>query len=194
MSLLVGMGWVTYFDRYVLPFAVVLSALSAVALGRAGGLLAFFVPRLKEALLFLSAVAAVAWGARVWPGLDARSLAAPEEVRSSEYHAGVLATWALGSLGDGDGIVDCAGLALDSLLLPNKIDYRRFPPGDPECTALIRSPAGRRGKSFLITMHRDYPQNSSPEDLAFNESAIQALGWRSVAIEAPIEGYKVWVK
>ncbi|MGB0639199.1 MAG: hypothetical protein ACPGTU_07705, partial [Myxococcota bacterium] len=194
MSLLVGMGWVTYFDRYILPFAVVLGALAAVALGRACGVLAFFVPKLKEALLVLSAIVAVAWGAMQWPALDARSLAAPEDVRSSEYHAGVLATWAVGSLGQSDGIVDCAGLALDSLLLPKKIDYRRYPPGDPECTQLIRSPVARRGKSFLITMHRDYPQNSGPEDLAFNASAIRSLGWQSVAIDAPLEGYMVWVK
>jgi hypothetical protein len=194
MSLLVGMGWVTYFDRYVLPFAVVLGALVPVAFGRAAGLVGLIIPRARGGLLLLSALGAGAWCSTQWPGLDARSLAAPEEAKSSEYHAGVLATWAVNVLQDGDGILDCAGLALDSLLLPRQIDYTRYPPGDPECAERIRSPVPRKGKNFLITMHRDYPQNSGPEDLAFNVAAIQGLGWQSVDVDASIEGYRIWVK
>ncbi|MAY80064.1 MAG: hypothetical protein CL930_04680 [Deltaproteobacteria bacterium] len=194
MSLLVGMGWVTYFDRYVLPFAVVLGALVPVAFGRVAQLVGSAIPRVRGWFAFLFAVAAAAWCSTVWPGIDARGLAAPEESRSSEYHAGVLAKWALNALGDGDGILDCAGLALDSLILPKQIDYMRYPPGDPECAAKIQSPAVRKGKSFLITMHRDYPQNSGPQDLAFNVNAIEALGWQAVNMGVPLDGYMVWVK
>ena len=194
MSLLVGMGWVTYFDRYVLPFAVVLGALIPVAAGRAGGLVAAFQPRLRGVLAFVCAGMAAGWCWQQWPGHDALSLARPESARSSEYHAGVFARWAQDTLREGDGILDCAGLAVDSLILPDKIDYSRFPPGDPECSQGIQKPVERTGRSFLITMHRDLPQNSGAGDLAFNAAAIRALGWQPVAIDAPTDGYKVWVK
>jgi len=189
LSLYMGMGWVTYFDRYVLPFAVIIAALLPVAAGRVADLVP--VRWLRDPL---GGVLALGATALVWPGLSARNIDAPERVQSSEYHAGVFAEWASASLGPADGVIDCAGLAVDSLLLPRRIDYVRYPPGDPECVALIKAPTRRSGQTFLITMHRDLPPNSSPTDLPYGVSAIAAQGWVEAKHTLDVDGYRLWVR
>ena len=188
-SLYMGMGWVTYFDRYVLPFASIIAAFLPIAAGRLADLIPVqWVRAPLGGLLALSATVAL------WPGLGARSLDAPETVRSSEYHAGAFADWANTSLGSEDGVIDCAGLAVDSLLLPRRIDYVRYPPGDPECVALIRAPTQRAGRTFLITMHRDLPPNSRPDALPYGVSAIAAEGWVEARHSLDVDGYRLWVR
>ena len=44
---------------------------------------------------------------------------------------------------------------MDYLLLPRRIDYDRYPPGDPICDQWIRAPGSRPGQTFLITMDAD---------------------------------------
>ena len=189
VSLYMGMGWVTYFDRYVLPFASVIAAFLPVAAGRLADLIPVsWVRAPLGGLLALSATVAL------WPGLGARSLDAPETVRSSEYHAGAFAEWADTALGSEDGVIDCAGLAVDSLLLPRRIDYVRYPPGDPECVALIRAPTQRAGRTFLITMHRDLPPTSRPDALPYGVSAIAAEGWVEARHSLDVDGYRLWVR
>ena len=91
VSLYMGMGWVTYFDRYVLPFASVIAAFFPVAAGRLADLIPVSMVEGSAGRDFLALSATVA----LWPGLGARSLDAPETaVRSSEYHAGAFAEWA----------------------------------------------------------------------------------------------------
>ena len=189
VSLYMGMGWVTYFDRYVLPFAVIIAAFLPVALARVADLMP--VAWLRAPLGGLLALSATAI---LWPGLNARNLDAPETVRSSEYHAGVFADWATAVLGPDDGVIDCAGLAVDSLLLPRRIDYVRYPPGDPECVALIKAPTQRAGQTFLITMHRDLPPNSRPDALPYGVAAIAAQGWVEADHNLDVDGYRLWVR
>ncbi len=97
-------------------------------------------------------------------------------------------------LEQGDGVIDCAGLAVDSLLLPRRIDYVRFPPGDAECVTLISSPGPRSGRTYLITMHRDLPAQARPTDLPFSANAVRAEGWTEIGQSLPIEGYRLWVR
>ena len=188
-SLYLGMGWVTYFDRYVLPFAVIIAALLPVAAGR----LTMLIPVPKIAAP-LGAVLGVLASVVVWPGLTARSLEAPEAVRSSEYHAGVFAGWARSQLAQGDAVIDCAGLAVDSLLLPNRIDYVRFPPGDEACVALIQAPPLKAGKVFLITMHRDIPPHARRDALPFSVEAVAAEGWVEAEHGLDVDGFRLWVR
>ena len=110
------------------------------------------------------------------------------------YHAGAFADWATAVLGPDDGVIDCAGLAVDSLLLPRRIDYVRYPPGDPECVALIKAPTQRAGQTFLITMHRDLPPNSRPDALPYGVAAIAAQGWVEADHNLDVDGYRLWVR
>jgi len=189
VALYMGMGWVTYFDRYVLPFAVVIAAMLPVASARLAALLPFKALRAPVGGgLALGAVL------MLWPGMNARSLDAPETVRSSEYHAGAFADWATSALGSADGVIDCAGLAVDSLLLPDRIDYVRFPPGDPECVSLIKAPTQRAGRTYLITMHRDLPPHSRPDALPYGVTAIASEGWVEAVHDLDVDGYRLWVR
>jgi len=193
VSLLVGMAWVTYFDRYVLPFAAIIASVGAVAVGRALPWCLRWLPmRFHGFSGPLAATVALVIAASVWPGRTARDLDAPEHVRSSEYHAGVFAQWARAELSEKDSVIDCAGLAIDSLLLPKRVDYVRFPPGDPECVSLVKWPPSREGLTYLITMHRDLPTSARITDLPFNVAAVQALGWVDVTEDLEVEGYRLW--
>ncbi|MEC9388702.1 MAG: hypothetical protein VX944_01385 [Myxococcota bacterium] len=185
VSLWAGMGWVTYFDRYVMPFAVLFAAAVPIAAGR----VVSWIPRCPA---WLGAVGALVWVIRSDPGLDARSLDSPELAQSSEYHAGEFARWAAESVGPDDRVLDCAGLAVDSLLLPNRIDYTRFPPGDPECVSRLRAPDRTRGTLFLITMHRDIPPHLSARDLPFNADAVRRQGYEPVEHDLTLDGYRLW--
>ena len=188
LSVIVGMGWVTYFDRYIVPFTVVLAVFIPVSVSRLVGVLP--IGRWRGLVSFtLAALIPLL----VWPGLSARDLDAPESARSSEYHAGVLAKWAATSLEDGDGVIDCAGLAIDCLLLPERIDYIRFPPGDSECVDLVKRPPSRLGRNYLITMHRDLPTNSRATDLPFNPRSVAAAGWSEVSDGVALDGFRLWV-
>ncbi len=192
LSVLIGMAWVTYFDRYILPFAALLAAFVPIACARSFGLGAVFFPSFSRAAKVAGAISAIGVSLVFWPGLSARALDAPEAVRSSEYHAGVFADWVSNSLQDGDGVVDCAGLAVDSLLLPRRVDYVRFPPGDADCVALVKHPVKRAGINYLITMHRDLPMAAKMTDLPFDHQAVSALGWVPVPDGPSIEGYRLW--
>ena len=188
-SVFIGMGWVTYFDRYILPFASLLAVFAAVGISR---LVRFLVGRSfwsGGVVMVLGGIVAM----KVWPGLDARNLDSPETFRSSEYHAGIFAKWVKREMRPGDGLVDCAGLAVDSLLQPQKIDYVRFPPGDAECVDLVKAPRKRKGRSFLITMHRDLPTGAKISDLPFDADAVAAEGWMDISAEMPLDGYRLWV-
>jgi hypothetical protein len=192
LSVAVGMAWVTYFDRYLLPFAVVLSAMVPVGVDRVLGAVSARSGALSRFSAPLGAVIASALALYVWPGWSARSLDAPEAVQSSEYHAGVLAAWARADVAQGDGIIDCAGLAIDSLLLPDRLDYVRFPPGDLACVERVRWPKNRSGITYLITMHRDLPTSAKMTDLPFNVGAVAALGWAPVEGGPELDGYRLW--
>jgi hypothetical protein len=187
VSVAVGMGWVTYFDRYILPFAVLIAAVAPVGLRRFLGWLP--LRSWRGVTAFSVSMAFILW---IWPGWTARSLDSPEAVRSSEYHAGVFAQWAQSEVGHGDAVIDCAGLAVDSLLLPRRIDYVRFPPGDAECVSLVERPRAREGRTFLITMHRDLPFNARPSDVPFNVERVRALGWTDISSSLPLEGFRLW--
>jgi len=184
-SLWVGMSWVTYFDRYAMPLAVALAALVPVAAAR----LASWVPRCPS---WVPAALATAWIINIEPTWAARSLDSPEMARSSEFHAGELARWAREAVQPGDRVLDCAGLAVDSLLLPDRIDYTRFPPGDPECVALLRTPPATSGTFFLITMHRDIPPHMSAAALPFNINAVARAGYVPVQHTLELEGFRLW--
>jgi hypothetical protein len=192
LSVAVGMAWVTYFDRYLLPFAAVLSAMVPVGVARVLGVVPVRPGVLRWTSVPLGALIASVLVLRVWPGWSARSLDAPETVRSAEYHAGVFAAWARTELGQGDGIIDCAGLAVDSLLLPDRIDYVRFPPGDQACVERVKWPKNRSGITYLITMHRDLPTSAKMTDIPFNVGAVAALGWDAVQGGPELDGYRLW--
>jgi hypothetical protein len=186
------MRWVTYFDRYVLPFAVILATVVPVAVCRVASAAGEILPRYQRWMSWTAASLSLGVVGWVWPGLDARSIDTPETVRSSEYHAGILASWVSETVQANEAVVDCAGLAIDSLLLPVKIDYIRFPPGDPACVAQIQSP--EKPMTYLITMHRDLPPQYRITDLPFNVTAIGALGWVPVQTALPLDGYRIWSK
>jgi len=188
LSIAAGMGWVTYFDRYILPFTVVLAVFVPVSISRFVGILPLGRWRGLTSFVLASLVPIL-----MWPGLDARDLDAPESARSSEYHAGILAKWVDTSLENGDGVIDCAGLAIDSLLLPSRIDYIRFPPGDSECIALVKQPPVHVGRTYLITMHRDIPPHARATDLPFDPRAVEAVGWVDISEGLPLEGFRLWV-
>lgn len=185
VSLWIGMSWVTYFDRYAMPLAVALAVLVPVGAAR----FASWIPRCPS---WVPALVAGAWVFSVEPGWGARQLDAPEKARSSEFHAGELARWARDTVQPGDRVLDCAGLAVDSLLLPNRIDYTRFPPGDPQCVTLLRAPPATAGTFYLITMHRDIPPHMSASALPFNADAVARSGYVSVEHSLTLEGFRLW--
>jgi hypothetical protein len=191
-SVWMGMRWVTYFDRYLLPFAAIVACVVPVALGRFFMLLNSFFARPQPVFKWLGVGLALGYMVLQWPGHWSRSLDSPETVRSSEYHAGVFASWVVQSVKVEEAVIDCAGLALDSLLLPAKIDYVRFPPGDAACAALIQNPGNTNRKTYLITMHRDLPPQYRITDLPFNPVAIGGLGWKPVRASLPVDGYRIW--
>jgi len=192
LSVWVGMAWVTYFDRYVLPFAVPMAVLVPVAIARLLGLFGPALGRFSKFVPPIGSVLALCWALVQWPSSGGRALDSPETVRSSEYHAGVLARWVRDETALNDYVIDCAGLAIDSLLLPTRIDYTRFPPGDAQCVKLLSEPGNSRGRTFLITMHRDIPPQYRPTDLPFHAPSVSALGWTEVGQSLPIDGYRVW--
>jgi hypothetical protein len=192
LSVWAGMAWVTYFDRYVLPFSVLMAALVPIGMSRLSGLLGLSLGRFSKLMPLAAALGALCWALVQWPSLGGRDLDAPERVRSSEYHAGALARWVQDETSPDDHVIDCAGLAIDSLLLPIRTNYVRFPPGDEQCVALLSKPGKSNGRTFLITMHRDIPPQYRPTDLPFNAAAVAALGWIEVGQGLPIEGYRVW--
>lgn len=184
-SLWAGMSWVTYFDRYVMPFTVVFISIVPIAIAR----VASWIPRFP---LWLAGGLSLVWVAQVDPGLGAMDLDSPELNRSSEYHAGEFAKWAQISVGSEDRVLDCAGLAVDSLLLPNRIAYTRYPPGDPQCIADMQAPPTSTGTFYLITMHRDIPTGHAADDLPFDPNKIAALGFVPVKHDLMLEGYRLW--
>ncbi len=184
-AVLLGMGWVFYFDRYLLPWAAVLAMGIPVALGRAGALL----PGLWAGMRWVAAAGALVWVCQVWPGMDARSLQAPETIKNADHAAGVMARWASAEVAEADSIVDCGGLAMDYLLLPRRIDYERHPPGDPVCNTLIRQTGSTTGRTFLIT-----PVLPGQTGLAATPSAITRLGWTQIPMPAEVSGYRLWLK
>ncbi len=185
VALWVGMGWVTYFPRYVLPFAAVIAMLVPVALYR---VLAVW-GRGTRLVGPAGALCALACAVLAWPGLPQPLAAAKTEGAGADRAAGHFAGWVSTHLGEGDFMVDCAGLAVDSLLLPQQIDYLRFPPGDVACTAHIRNPMTRRGTTYLVTMHRDLPEHLVED--AHSPQAIAGYGWVPVQTDAPT-GYRLW--
>lgn len=186
-SLFIGMGWVTYFPRYVLPFGAVLAMLIPVALGRS-------IPLLGKRQRWTGVMAAVlsaVWAFSQWPGPGAGDSAAKWTAPSgADRAAGVLAKWTLAELDDSAAMMDCAGLAIDSLLLPTRLNYQRFPPGDPDCERWIRQPIHGSGRLYLVTMHRDLPENTV--SVAFDSAAIAALGWIPQKVAGMPEGFIVW--
>ncbi len=187
VGLFVGMGWVTYFPRYVLPYGGVMAMLAAVALGR-------MLPLILGAKRWVgvaASVAALGWTVSLWPGHDARSRDVWDMVSGSERAAGFLTQWAKSLSPERDSILDCAGLAIDSLLLPSQINYVRFPPGDPECDKRVRNPIPTTERLFLITMHRDLPENAT--GITFDPAAIAAAGWSASNPAGLPEGYRVWL-
>jgi len=184
-ALWIGMGWVTYFPRYVLPFAAVLAMLLPVAvhrLLRVGGL----GPRWLGAI---AAVGALGLAIEEWPGHPQPEEAAQIVGAGVDRAAGHYARWAHTELGEADSIVDCAGLALDSLLLPQRIDYLRYPPGDEACVEHIRAPRSGPGQRYLITMHQNLPEHVVAD--AHSRSSIAALGWALVDTDGPAD-YELW--
>ena len=184
-SLWTGMSWVTYFDRYVMPFTVVFISVVPIAIAR----IASWIPRFP---VWLAGVLSLVWVIQYDPGAGARDLDSPELSRSSEYHAGEFARWARTSVGSQDRVLDCAGLAVDSVLLPNRISYTRYPPGDPQCIADMQAPPTSTGTFYLITMHRDIPTGHAANELPFDPSKIADLGYVPVKHDLTLEGYRLW--
>ena len=184
-SLWTGMSWVTYFDRYVMPFTVVFISVVPIAIARIGS----WIPRFP---VWLAGLLSLAWMLQYEPGSGARDLDAPELNRSSEYHAGEFARWARTEVGSQDSVLDCAGLAVDSVLLPSRISYTRYPPGDPQCIADMQSPPTSTGTFYLITMHRDIPTGHAANELPFDPSKIAELGYVPVQHDLTLEGYRLW--
>jgi hypothetical protein len=80
-------------------------------------------------------------------------------------------------------------LAIDSLLLPQRIDYLRYPPGDEACVEHIRAPLSGGGQRYLITMHQNLPEHVLAD--AHSRSLIAGFGWEQVDTGAP-SGYQLW--
>jgi len=184
-ALMVGMGWVTYFPRYVLPFASVIAMIIPVAAYRA-----LAVWRHRWWLSVPSAGAALGWMLVQWPTSTPIAGPAPVATYATDRASGEFARWVLAHMEDGDGLVDCAGLALDSLLLPREIEYVRYPAGDPHCVPLIQSPRRRAGASYLITQHVNLPEVMAEGTRTRHDIAVH--GWTPQATEAP-EGYQLWL-
>ena len=185
VALWVGMGWVTYFPRYVLPFASVIAMALPVVLHRlirVGSV----SPRWTGGV---AAAVSLGLALQVWPGTPQPLSSAKTSGAGADRAAGYFARWVQAELGTEDSMVDCAGLAVDSLLLPSRIDYLRFPPGDVGCVTHISSPARHLGSSYLITMHTDLPEHAVPD--AHSRAAIAKHGWVPVQTQAP-DGYQLW--
>jgi hypothetical protein len=182
LSVFIGMGWVFYFDRYLMPFSALLAMAVPVAFGR---LCALKKPHI---LRWVAALGATAWSVLIWPGVDAVGLHSPHTQASADMSAGAAAKWAKATMSTSDRMFDCGGLALDYLLLPQQIDYVRHPPGDRACESLIRNPGTTDGRTFLITAHRPGQQ-----DLAADALAIQSLGWQAMDPPDQLGPYQLWV-
>lgn len=184
-ALWVGMGWVTYFPRYVLPFAAVIAMalpVGAYRLLRAGSLTPSWMGGVAGA-------GALGAALLVWPGGPKPLAASSVDGAGADRAAGHFAAWVRESLQPEDFLVDCAGLAVDSLLLPGRPPYVRFPPGDPACADHIAKPVERVGQTYLITMHQDLPENQI--QLAHSRSRIAGYGWEPVTTGGP-KGYQLW--
>ena len=190
-ALLLGMAWVPYVDRYLLPSAALLGCLGPVALARFGGLLVRLRPA-RRWLVFVGPGLAVMWVAWVFPGAHPSVLLDPVQHivrRKGELPAPVdarqyLADWAVATLGPDDLLLDCAELHLEILLLPRSLPLWDAPPHDKLCRERMKSPPSVDGELYLISVHQRGwkvdPRLPKPESIA-------ARGWEELPLDIEID-------
>ncbi len=185
-SVLVGISWVPFPDRYLLPQLSLLGALGPVALVGAGksvpsaGSLGRWCGRASVAL-------ALVWLLAVWPGWRAGELLEPldsQRRRGAEVPQEAdlrvhLARWAAGSIGDDDLLVDCADLQLEKCLLPLRVPLRHDPPHAPGCRRLALDPPPAAGQRWLISVHPPAGRGKPP---TASRQELMDAGWELVPV------------
>lgn len=162
-SVVLGMGWIWYWDRYALASVGALLALLPIAAARVGALVRP-APFLATGVLL---VALLAW-----------DFAAPRppSVPPAPTPEAIL-PWLGAQLEPDDVVYDCAGLAVDVALAPRPVRYARLLREHGQCAMV---PAGDQRGWYLRPVGSRAP----------TEAQLQVGGWFRVASpEGPIE---VW--
>jgi len=187
-ALLLGMSWVPYVDRYLLPSAALLGCLGPVGLVASGALIARRWPRLWA----LGPTVAALWVLLVFPGWHPGDVLEPVDHirrRSAELPEPLdpraqLADWAVRTVGPDDLLIDCAELHLRILALPRDLPLWDAPPHDRLCRERIKSPPPVDGALYLVTVHQrgrePDPRLMAPED-------VRARGWTELPLELVLD-------
>ncbi len=190
-ALWLGISWVAYVDRYLLPVAALWACLAPVGILRAGGWLAGRWPA-RPRLVWLGPGLAVAWVALVPPGLHPGDLLDPLQHivrRKGEVPAPVdpreeLAVWAAESLGREDKVLDCGELHLRIRALPARPRVWDAPPHDRRCRERILRPPEVEGELWLITLHQ---RSREPDPRLPTPDWVEGRGWEEVPLELDLD-------
>ena len=190
-ALFVGISWVPYVDRYLLPSAALLGALGPVALVLLGSLVARRWARWRW-LGGLGLLMSTLWVFLVWPGVHPGDLLHPLDHmarRETEKPAPVdarqaLAAWARSSIGPDDLVVDCAELHLAILLLPRRLPVWDAPPHHHMCHVRMKDPPpAPDGELWLLTVHQ---RGRKPDPRLKSPDWVRARGWEERPLELDI--------
>ena len=189
--LVVGLSWVPYVDRYLLPGAALLGTLAPVALVRLGGLVAWRWPGLRWSVL-PGPLAAAAWVVLVWPGVNPGDLLSPldhMDRRDTEQPTALdarqaLADWAVEAIGPDDLLLDCSEIRLKTLLLPSSIPVWDAPPHDALCRKAMKEPRRIDGALWLLTVHQ---RGRQPDPRLEPPDRVAEFGWVEVPLDLDLE-------
>lgn len=186
-----GAAWVTYWDRYVLQFAVPIAALVPVACALTGSWLG---KRAKRAEIGskLGTLVTVGWLLLVWPMLTKDLVGAPT---LRERIPGDLAQWAAERIGEEDTLVDCTGLGINQFLLPNRVPLVEFVNQPTGCTDYLRRTAADPGNVWVIARHMSGNDQQRGVERVIEPQALTELGWQQVEVypDPPTE-LVIWEK
>ncbi len=190
-SLIAGMAWVPYVDRYLLPSAALMGCLAPVVLTRGGALAARRWPE-RPWVAGLGPLIAAGWVVVVFPTVHPGDFVRPVSHilrRKAELPAPVdprqaLADWAVATVGPDDLLLDCAELHLEILLLPRSLSVWDAPPHDPQCRQRMKQPPSIAGQVWLVSLHQ---RGLTPDPRLVSPEWLAARGWEEQPLELELE-------
>jgi hypothetical protein len=192
-ALLLGMSWVPYVERYLLPVAALLAALAPVALLRAGSLVARLGP--SRWLRAVGPSLAALWLLAVHPSIHPHALTHPlwhiaarkAEIPARHDPRVAMARWAQESIGPEDLLLDCAELRLEPMLLPRRLSLWDAPPHDRACRERMAEPPQVEGELWLLSVHGG---GWLPAERLVTPAWIEQQGWVEQPFDAPLDPMK----
>jgi len=186
-----GAAWVTYWDRYVLQFAVPIAALVPVAFASTG---AWLGRRTNRPIIGakLGTLVAVGWILLAWPLLTTNIEGAPN---LRERVPGEVAQWAEAHVNETDTLVDCTGLGINQFLLPKRLPLVDFVNQPTVCTDYLRSQAPGEGNTWVIARHRREGSPQGGVERSIEPQVLAEMGWQKAEVyNDPPSQLVIWEK